>query len=157
MRVKSAESSTILIFLIILKTLNLNIKLYLKIQEEKVLIEFLLLVVVDTKRLKGVLGKRHSYNGIIQNFFKLDKAPEDESKDFNEMNNKYSWLNQNIRKDKNPHNLWALFKTLLANISKDQNISNAKKHKYSKISLSQILFYVLLLSLKKRSVFLILF
>jgi hypothetical protein len=73
------------------------------------------------------------------------------------MNNKYSWLNQNIRKDKNPHNLWALFKTLLTNISNDENISNAKKHKYSKISLSQILFYVVLLSLRMRKVFLILF
>jgi hypothetical protein len=72
------------------------------------------------------------------------------------MNEKYSWLNQKIRKDKNPHNIWALFKTLLNNISKDQNISNAKEHKYSKISLSQILFYVVLLSLKNRIVILLL-
>jgi len=108
---------------------------------------------VSENEAKKILGNKGDYYRAFAECFYFKPQDEefwdvDPATGERNLNFKFSFLEQ---RDK-VKNIWLLFKNLLRDLSQDPTLTGAKNHKYERISLTQLLFVICMVSLRNRVV-----
>ena len=108
---------------------------------------------VDDNRIRQLFGtKEEYYNDLAKTFY----APAKDAaiwNDKHELNLNLSWLNPEDRDKKK--SVWSEVKKLFIQLSADPTITNKTTHKYSKITLGQLVLFTTLFRIKERMVILL--
>ncbi len=98
--------------------------------------------------VKTILGEEKAFYEDMAKVFCVN--PNDESLKTQHVVNwdTFTWLNAEHRGK--AKNVWAIIKDILMKISKDEDITNKKEHKYQRITISQIMLFSALIGLRRR-------
>jgi len=106
---------------------------------------------VSDERVTELFGTKEEYSKAIAEAFFVDPKdpkiwPNKETLALN-----YSWVNKadrGIRK-----NVWEIFKKFMKQLSDSTKLTNGVKHRYQPVTLNHMVFFMLLLRMRRRMVF----